>query len=138
MKKSVVALIGIIYLSSIILVTFFGLKHNTFFEDIKVTEVQIVNDDVSYYQNNDKYVVLTDAPYTYKIDYVVYPENAVNQEVYFYVVDSPEGVSVTEDGVVTMPETDYLMTVRVYVVSKDSNGAYDKIDITVWPYEFSN
>ena len=138
MKKSVVTLIAIIYVSSIVLVTFFGLKHNTFFEDIKVSEVKIVNDDVSYHQNNDKFVVLTQEPYVYKIDYEIYPENAVNQKVKFHIVDPPEGVTVSEDGTVTMPSTDYLMTVTVYVVSEDSNGAYDKIDITVWPYEFSN
>ena len=46
MKKSVIVIIAVIYIASIALVTFFGLKHNTFFEDKKVTSVSIVNEGI--------------------------------------------------------------------------------------------
>ena len=44
MKKSVVITIGIIYALSIMLVTFFGLKHKSFNEIVYVSQVEIIEE----------------------------------------------------------------------------------------------
>lgn len=131
MKKSVVILIAVIYVSSIIVVTFFGLKHNTFFNDIKVAQVEITNDDVKYTRDGQKYVVLPPGENTYQIEYSVSPSDAVNKEVKFIIEEeSKSKVTVDENGLVTFNESVTIFSVVVYVRSTDGNGAYDQIEIT--------
>lgn len=127
MKKSVVILIAVIYVASIAVVTFFGLKHNTFFEDVKVTDVTIVNEGIRYTQNGEKYIVLTPGNSTFQIEYTVAPDDAVNKEVSFIYDEQNTIATVDKNGLVTF---NTIGSIIVYVIATDGNGASDKIEIT--------
>ena len=127
MKKSVVILIAVIYVASIAIVTFFGLKHNTFFEDIKVTDVTVTNEGVRYTKAGEKYIVLAPGETTFQIEYTVTPENAVNQKVAFIYDEQSPIATVDDNGLVTF---NTIGSIIVYVTATDGNGAFDKIEIT--------
>ena len=126
MKKSVVILIAIIYVASIALVTFFGLKHNTFFDDILVEEVKITNEGIKYTKDGLKYAVLLNGETQYQIEYTVLPENAVNKDVTF--IGESSSATVDENGLVTF--TNNIGSIIVYVYSQDGSGIFDKIEVT--------
>ena len=127
MKKSVVILIGLIYVASILVVTFFGLKHNTFFDDIVVENVEIINEGIRYTRDGQKYIVISPGETTFQIEYKVTPEDAVNKIVSF-VIDSQNSIAtVDENGLVTFSD---IGSVIVYVVADDTSGAKDKIEVT--------
>ena len=130
MKKSVVILIAIIYVASIALVTFYGLKHNTFFEDKPVERVTITNEGISYTSTGEKYVALLpdeNGNRTYQITYEVTPDDAYNREVDFVIDDGVTYATVDENGLVTFNAP--LKSAIVYVVATDGSGAKDKITI---------
>ena len=129
MKKSVVILIAIIYVASIALVTFFGLKHNSFFEDVLVTNIEITNKGISYDENNLKYVVVPKGQQTYKIEYKVSPDNAVNKAVTFVTDKDNPFATVDENGLVTFKTATTMGAVTVYVYAADGSGKYDVIEI---------
>ena len=56
MKKSVVIIIGLIYALSIVFVTLFGLKHQSFNEIIYVNQVEIIEEKASYMPDGLKYL----------------------------------------------------------------------------------
>ena len=126
MKKSVVILIAIIYVASIALVTFFGLKHNTFFDDVLVEEVRITNEGIKYTKDGLKYVVILTGENQYQIEYTVLPENAVNKDVTF--IGESSSATVDENGLVTF--TNNIGSIIVYVYSQDGSGVFDKIEVT--------
>ena len=85
MKKSVVILIGIIYLVSVALVSFFGLDFKVFEEVVYVERVEILNKGTEEFGGIPCVYVKAgaDGIYRYQIEYRVYPDNATNQEVDF-------------------------------------------------------
>ena len=75
MKKSIVILIGIIYVCSIAVVSFFGLQFKVFDEVIPVEKIELLNEGLKYSQTWGNYVIIypnEDGEYRYKIDYRVY------------------------------------------------------------------
>ena len=137
MKKSVVILIAVIYIASIALVTFFGLKHNTFFEDKKVSEVHITNENVNYDMYGKKYVVIfpdENGVISYQITCEVKPDDATNREVDFVKDDQNTSATVDENGLVTFGEITSPRSVIIYVIAADGSGARDSIEITAFPF----
>ena len=127
MKKSVVILIGLIYVATFLVVPFFGLQHNTFFDDIVVENVEIINEGIRYTRDGQKYIVISPGETTFQIEYKVTPEDAVNKNVSF-VIDSQNSIAtVDENGLVTFSD---IGSVIVYVVADDTSGAKDKIEVT--------
>lgn len=126
MKKSVVILIAVIYVASIAVVTFFGLKHNTFFEDVKVTDVTIVNEGIRYTKGGEKYIVLPSDRTTFQIEYTILPDNAINKKVAFIYDEQNTAATVDDNGLVTFNRSG---SITVYVTATDGNGASDKIII---------
>jgi hypothetical protein len=108
-------------------VTFFGLKHNTFFEDVLVEKVEIVNEGIRYTRNGEKYIVIDPGANTFQIEYTITPDNAVNKNVRFVVDEQQTTATVDENGLVTFND---IGSVIVYVVADDSSGAKDYIEIT--------
>lgn len=137
MKKSVVILIAVIYIASIALVTFFGLKHNTFFEDKKVSEVHITNENVNYDMYGKKYIVIfpdENGVISYQITYEVTPDDATNKEVDFVKDEQNTAATVDENGLVTFGEITTPRSVIVHVVAADGSNARDSIEITAFPF----
>lgn len=127
MKKSVIILIAVIYVASIAVVTFFGLKHNTFFNDVAVSEVRVVNEGIKYSREGEKYIVIPMGETTFQIEYTVTPDNAVNKNVEFIYDEQNSVASVDKNGLVTFNSTGSII---IYVTASDGNGAFDKIEIT--------
>lgn len=82
MKKSVVILIGIIYIASIFVVGFFGMKVKSFDTIIYITDIECTNENVKVKADNEKELRFDYDPSgdkmtnTLIITYSVYPENA--------------------------------------------------------------
>lgn len=127
MKKSVIVIIAVIYIASIALVTFFGLKHNTFFEDKKVTSVNIVNEGIKYKRSGEKYIVIPMGDNTFQIEYEVGPEDAVNKTVNFVADEQTTIATVDQNGLVTFNK---MGSIIVYVVAADGSGCSDSIEVT--------
>ena len=103
MKKSVVISIGVIYALSIFLVTFFGLKHQTFNEIIYVSRVEIIEDKASYASNGMKYIVLSpdsEGKREYQLEWKVTPLDAHNTDVTLSYDTQKSHVTVDENGLV--------------------------------------
>ena len=122
MKKSVVILIAIIYISSIALVSFFGLRHKTFNEIVYVERVEILNENYSIDDNGEKYITVRDSN-QFQLEWRVYPDNATNKEVDFVYDTTNTKFTVDENGIVTCSTGKGAITVQI--VSKD--GVKDKI-----------
>ena len=137
MKKSVIILIALIYIASIALVSFFGLKFKVFDEIVYVSSIELLNTDIKEANETQKleydyYVVIRPNAETgerrYQIEYRVHPDNATNQEVDFVYDESIEGVSVSEDGIVAF---DGPGSVIVSVVAKDGGGEETMVRLAI-------
>ena len=134
MKKSVVITIGIIYALSIMLVTFFGLKHKSFNEIVYVSQIEIIEEKASYLENGNKYFVLTDkvdGVYTYQLNWAVYPDNANNSAVTFIYDTQKSNLSVDENGLVKFTSLGYADSVEITVRSTDGTKQSDKITLII-------
>ena len=134
MKKSVVITIAIIYALSIMLVTFFGLKHKSFNEIVYVSQVEIIEEKASYLQNGNKYLILSDKVddvYTYQLNWVVYPDNANNSAVTFIYDTEKTNLSVDENGLVKFTYLGYADSAEITVRSTDGTKQSDKITLII-------
>ena len=133
MKKSVVVLIGIIYIASIALVSFFGLKFKVFEEIVYVERVELLNEDLkeSTTSGFDYYTVIypdENGERRYQIKYRVYPDNATDQTVDFIYDKETEGVTIDENGVVIFEGKG---TVIVQVIPKNSASEAASVSIAI-------
>ena len=134
MKKSVVILIGIIYIAAIALVSFFGLKFKVFDEIVYVESIEILNPDLEDSDTFGKYIILTpdtvtpdaDGNVKYQIEYRVHPDNATNSGVDFVYDTQNTNVTVDENGVVTFKNGG---AVQVDLIARDGSGAKASIMI---------
>ena len=128
MKKSVVILIAIIYIASIAVVSFFGLKYKVFEEEIFVEEIRILNDGLKENDLWGKYVVIfqnENGEWRYQIQYRVFPDDATNKKVKF-AYDHDSKATVTDDGVVTFSEPDIVF---IEIVPLDGSDVSTKITV---------
>jgi len=131
MKKSVVILIGIIYIAAIAVVSFFGLQFKIFEEIIPVESVEILNEGLKENEMWGKYVVISpdeDGNRRFEIKYRVYPDNATDNSVRFSYDTQTTGVTINEDGVVIFTEPGP-KTVKVQVIAMDGSGKSASITI---------
>ena len=128
MKKSVVILIGIIYLVSVALVSFFGLDFKVFEEVVYVERVEILNKGTEEFGGIPCVYVKAgaDGIYRYQIEYRVYPDNATNQEVDFIYDKQNTAVSIDEKGVVTLTSP---TLIEVEIIPRDGSVASASIII---------
>ncbi len=134
MKKSVVILIGVIYGLSILLVTFFGLKHNSFNEIVYVSQVEIIEDKATYLADGTKLLLLTSSEngvYKYQLVWKITPDNPTNGDVDFIYDKQKTNVSVDENGLVTFTSLGYPDSVTITIRSKDSTKKSDSIKLLI-------
>ncbi|MBQ3494110.1 MAG: hypothetical protein IJA69_01705 [Clostridia bacterium] len=87
MKKSVIVIIGLIYIASIVFISFFGMKMLSYDETVYSESVQVLNEDMidkvdDVTNKNFKIVQLKyEDGLTYTIRTKVYPENVSNKAV---------------------------------------------------------
>ena len=128
MKKSVVILIGIIYLVSVALVSFFGLDFKVFEEVVYVERVEILNKGTEEFGGIPCVYISagSDGIYRYQIEYRVHPDNATNQEVDFIYDKQNTAVSIDEKGVVTLTSP---TLIEVEIIPRDGSVASASIII---------
>ena len=128
MKKSVVILIGIIYIASIALVGFLGIAFKEFDPVIPVEDVTITNTNLKYDPKTwGKYTTIypdKDGNLTYQIEYKISPSNASNGEVDF-LTDSTS-VTISETGLVTFSAP---TIAKIKIIAKDGSALEDTITI---------
>ena len=134
MKKSVIILITLIYITSVALVSFFGLQFKVFEEIIPVERVEITNEGLDHNDTWGDYTVISPnekGELRYQIHYRVYPENASNSKVNFSYQASPEGcATIDEYGVVSFSSAGM---VKVFVITADGGDAQDTVTIIARP-----
>ena len=115
MRKITILMVGIIYVASIFIIAFFGMKAKVFDEVVKVTEIECVNesdDKVTVSESGGKKYLrvnfttegkLNDngvpvGTYLY-IELRVYPDNATNKDITFIYDQNnpPSGVTSVKD-----------------------------------------
>ncbi|MDD3397224.1 MAG: Ig-like domain-containing protein [Clostridia bacterium] len=131
MKKSIVIIIGIIYVASICLIGFFGMKIKAYNETIYVTNVECLNKDMrdgtDSQDNPYKYVILTyKLNLAYQIEWKVYPENASNRNIEFSYDTSTTVANVNYFGAVTFNKKG---TITIQIKSTDGGNRGTTIKI---------
>ena len=128
MKKSVVILIGIIYVAAIALVSFFGLKHKVFDEVVPVSQIEIISEGVEYNPDKNSYSIVIrpdeDGVRAFRIKYRVYPDDATESSVSF-TIDS-KMATVDDSGLVVFDRSG---TATVILTANDGTGISTKIVI---------
>lgn len=131
MKKSVIILIGVIYILAIVIVSFFGLKIETFNETVYVDEVKITNEGVKTAADGSKYVVINylsgeEELTTYQLEWHVYPDDASRKMVDFLYDETKTIATVNGFGTVVFNKKG---SITVYVSSTDGSSKMDSITI---------
>ena len=126
MKKSVVIIIALIYVASIILVSFFGLQFKVFEEVIPVERIEITNEGQKYSETLGDYIVIypdENGERRVKIDYRVYPDDATKMAVDF-AYEEVDYATVDENGIVTFTSPG---AIKIRVIATDGSNAEDTI-----------
>ena len=127
MKKSVAILIGIIYVVSIVVVGFFGLKVKGYDTTTYVTEVTFVGNELSEMEDGTKYVTIKfDEVQTYQLKWRVSPEDATHPEVNFGYDETTTVGEVSQSGLVTFYKKG---VITVFIHSSDGSSKTDYIKV---------
>ena len=132
MKKSVVIVIGLIYVMSLFLVTLFGIKHKTFNEVHYVEQVEIIDNKAEFLGDGSKFIRVypdENGICTYQLNWKVTPENATNPNVDFIYDHSKQNLSIDENGLVTYVYQDYIDVVTITIRSADGTKREDTIKL---------
>lgn len=122
MKKSVVILIALIFIASVVSVSFFGLKFKTFDEIVYVESIELLDENLKVDDQGVKYVVIRpdeNGERRYQIKYRVHPDNATENGVTFAYDEQNTSVTVDETGVVTFAKKG---VVTVQIIAKDGSA----------------
>ncbi len=116
MKKSVVILIALIFIASVVLVSFLGLKDKVFNPIVYVESIELLEENLKYNDQGKPYVVIRpdeNGVRQYQIKYRVHPDNATDSSVTFAYDNQNTSVTVDENGVVTFAKGGTSVTVQI-------------------------
>ena len=122
MKKSVVILIALIFIASVVTVSFFGLQFKTFEEVVYVESIEILDPNMKIGDAGEQYVVIlpdANGVRQYQINYRVYPDNATDSSVIYSYDEQNTNVSIDENGIVTFQKKG---AVTVQVIANDGSA----------------
>ena len=136
MKKSVVILIALIYVASIALVGFLGLKAKSYNDVIYIESIQILN-DYKINKAGDKYITFKPANSENKslqLECRVTPDNASDKKIVYSLLSSASVATVDENGLVRFADgISKTTTVTVGIYSNQDRTKSDKIAIIYIP-----
>ena len=124
MKKSVVVLIGLIYVASIALVSFFGLKFKVFEEVIPVESIELLNEGLKHNDIWGEYVVIhpdEKGEWRYQIKWRVHPDEATDNSVSFSYDHQNTCATIDEFGVVTFTEPGMISVTLIPMDGSDTS-----------------
>ena len=132
MKKSVVILIGVIYILSIAVVSFMGLKIDTFEETVYVEKIEITNEGVKKTPTGDLYIVVpfdhdSDEGTVFQLEWRVYPDDATIDTVKFIYDETITYATVSAWGAVMFYKAE--TSISVTIASIDGSMVSQKITI---------
>lgn len=116
MKKSVIVVIVSIFIASIVLISFYGIKIKSYNEQIYADEIEILNEEFN--ENTNAIVLLknknwTHIPFEYQIDLHVKPNSATNKSVSYTIDENPEYYTIDNKGLLTIKsETTFKVIIR--------------------------
>lgn len=130
MKKSVLILIGVIYIMAIAVVSFFGLQMETFNETVYVEKVECINENILV-TSSAKYIIVDyvndeENPTVVQLEWKVTPDNATTKTVRFIYDEESTIAEVTNFGTVIFHKKG---TITVTIATNDGR-AKDTIKVT--------
>lgn len=127
MKKSVIVLIGVIYVMAIFAVSFFGMKTKIYDEKIYIENIEITNDNLLVVGSEQYLIVDYDGEDTkVVITRRIYPDNATKKVVEYIYDETITYASVDSFGVVTFTRPG---AITVYVTAKDGSAVSTSLTI---------
>ena len=133
MKKSVIIVIALIYVTAIVLVSFLGLNPKTYNQNIYVESIKITSDreitnikgeDAIYFINEFK----ADGTRTVQLNCEVVPDNATNKKVNFTLEKENTYATVDENGLITITAPGH-QVFPVFITADDNTSISYKIMI---------
>lgn len=129
MKKSVIVLIGVIYVLAVFAVSFFGLKTQVYNEKIYIERIEVINEGVKQSSSGENYIIIEydeSNPY-FIIQRKIYPEHATTKVVEYTYDKTNAFASVDNDtGIVTFNQEG---AITVYITAKDGSGVITTLKI---------
>ena len=140
MKKSVVILIAIIYVSAIVLVSYLGLREQSF-NDITYPESLVIDNQYEII-NGEKYITATmndDGTGSLQLMCRILPEDANNTKI-IYAFDDPKYanyITISEDGLITIAnsalldllEMGYQVDFTINITSQQTSSITDSVKV---------
>ena len=135
MKKSVVILIALIYVASIAVVGFLGLKANSYNDVIYVESIQILNDYTVPQTTRKKTIVLEQGQNTIQINCKVIPEEASDTKIIYMLASDCTIATVDENGLLVFTDdgTQPVYSVTLYIYSHQNTTINDELLIYYLP-----
>mgnify|MGYP002514155372 CR=1 FL=1 len=137
MKKSVIILIALIYVASIAIVGFLGLKAKSYNDVIYLESFEILSEYKVDIETGSKYLVFiptSDGDRSIRLETRVYPENASDKKIIYALEKDCTVAAVDENGVVTFNENiTNPVSVKVYIYANQNPTISDEILIYYVP-----
>ena len=135
MKKSSIILIALIYVCSIVLVSFFGLNFKEFNKVVYATSVEVINKPDNYmtdeFGEEIKVYTVKKDPNTglrqFQIEWRIEPAESVTNKNVRFVYDESPNYTIDSNGLVTFTKAGISVTIKV--IPDDNSDCYDKIVI---------
>ena len=132
MKKSVIILIALIYVASIVIVSYLGLKPKSY-NDIIYPESLIIENEYNTI-NGEKHIDVKaneDGTGTFQFICKILPDDANNKTVIYTIADDAvkDFVTITEDGLLTVDSiiVDTRYEFVVYISSQEKSSIRDHV-----------
>lgn len=137
MKKSVVILIALIYVASIALVGYLGLKARTYNDVIYVETLEILH-EYKTDSNGAKHIVFIpndEDDKSFQLNCRVLPENASNQKVIYALENDCTEAVIDENGLLTftVDGSKQVYSVTVYLYAHQNTDISDKLTVHYLP-----
>ena len=131
MKKSVIVIIGVIYIMAIAVVSFFGLKIETFNQTTYVERVECINEELKVAVDGTKYIVVhyqdgVDTPTVVQLQWRVYPDEASRKNVSFAYDETSTVATVNAFGAVVFNKKG---TITIQILAMDGSSKSETVKV---------
>lgn len=137
MKKSVVILIALIYVASIALVGFLGLKAKSYNDIVYPQSVEILNSYTIDSRTGNKSINFKPAnreDKILKLECRIVPDNANNKKIFYDILSGDKYATIDENGLITFSDNiSTYKTITVLIYSAQDSLVSERIDITYIP-----
>lgn len=136
MKKSVIILIFLIYVASITVVGFLGLKASTYNEVIYVESLEILSDYSVDRDTGNKYIIFraNGTAKSFQFECKITPDNASDKNIIYALDNNTKVASIDENGLLTFNVNgSNPVSVKVYIYSHQNPTISDEIVVYYIP-----